>query len=173
MSKLNDRKNLYIKTGNWNRKELDSRQLLYMAADVTLPGTVVFDTLICLVLEIGVDYLDKVYTDLEEFVRPYVSNIEDRLWNDKLQHERYSIHPAERSLSTNVAALRLSVEIEVTENEAYEDVEDRRTNIMKQIEERGMLLSNRPNMTPRWLKSPEKRGDNHLKEIFEDEEKWE
>ena len=91
----------------------------------------VFDTLICLVLEIGVDYLDKVYTDLEEFVRPYVSNIEDRLWNEKLQHERYSIHPAERSLSTNVAALRLSVEIEVTEDEAYEDVEDRRTNIMK------------------------------------------
>ena len=69
MSVLNDEENLYLKTGNWNRRELDSRQLLYMAADVTLPGTVAFDTLICLVLEIGVDCLDKVYTDLEEFVK--------------------------------------------------------------------------------------------------------
>ena len=43
MSVLNDEENLYLKTGNWNRRELDSRQLLYMAADVTLPGTVAFD----------------------------------------------------------------------------------------------------------------------------------
>lgn len=43
-----------------------------------------------------------------------------------------------------MAALRLSVEIDEYQDEAKEDVEDRRSNFMKQIEERGMLAVERP-----------------------------
>ena len=70
-----------------------------------------------------------------------------------------------------MAALRLSVEIYEYQYEAKEDVEDRRSKFMKQIKERGMLAVERPDKTPRWLKSPEIRGDSHIKEILEIEEK--
>ena len=52
-----------------------------MAANVTLTGTIVFDVLLSLVKDIGVEVLDLQFESLAAFVGPYVTNIIDRSFN--------------------------------------------------------------------------------------------
>ena len=169
----------YIRTGNWNKEaeKLDSRQLTYMAADVTLPGTVVFDLIITLISELGVATLDQHYESLEEFVAPYVINIIDRRFNEKLQHSSHSIPVEIRSLRRNVAAIALSEEIINQDEVSDEHAEARRERAEEQIQQLGeeKLAKATSFNTPMWLRPPEERGERgrHLVEKVVVEESWE
>ena len=55
--------------------------------------------------------LDLQFENLAAFVGPYVTNIIDRSFNTKLQHEAHAVELHERSLVKNVAGLRLYVEL--------------------------------------------------------------
>ena len=86
MDKLNREMFGYIRSGGWCRRDLDSRQLVYMSSDVTLAGTIVFDIIVVLVMELGLDVLDNKYKNLMEFVSQYITRIMDRKFNHLLQH---------------------------------------------------------------------------------------
>ena len=150
----------YIRSGNWAREKLDSRQLTYMAADVTLPGTVVFNILITLIMELGVATLDKHFQSLEAFVAPYVTRVIDRRFNEKLQHPSHSIPIDSRSLSENVAALALSEEIYYEDEVKDELAEERRERYEKEIIRLGQekLVKGMSGGGPVWSKPPETRG---------------
>ena len=88
---LNKEKFGYIRAMNWNRKDLDSRQLCYMASDVTLAGTIVFDIMISLIMQLGLEVLDNSYKNILEFVTPYFVNIIDRKIDQAQQHPSFSV----------------------------------------------------------------------------------
>lgn len=149
----------------------------YMAADVTLPGTVVFDILITLIRELGVATLDKHFQSLEAFVAPYVTSIIDRRFNEKLQHPSHSIPIDSRSLSENVAALALSEEIYHEDQVKDELAEERRERYEKEIIRLGQekLVKGMSCGGPVWSKPPEMRGKRgrDIAEKLAVEESWE
>ena len=170
----------YIRSGNWANEKLDSRQLTYMAADVTLPGTVVFEIIINLIRELGVATLDQQYENLEEFVAPHVINIIDRIFNEKLQHSSHSIPIESRSLRGNVAAIALSEEIsnpDQVNDEPAEPAEVRRERFQEEIIRLGQekLEKGKSHHGPNWNKPPEMRGwrGKAMAEKVVIEESWE
>ena len=129
----------YVRFGNWRRKKLDSRQLVYMSSDVTLAGTIVFDIIVVLVMELGLKVLDNKYKNLEEFVSPYIMRILDRKFDRSFQHPSNCVPVESRSLAENSAALKLSLEItdEGSGSRECETVEERRRRVARQIKETG------------------------------------
>ena len=171
----------YIRAGNWDCEfdKLDSRMLVYMASDVTLTGTVVFDILISLVEELGVDVLDKKFQSIEEFVGPYVRKVADRKINEKLQDVKFKVELHERSMVNSTAAVRLSIDlhecVQEAEAEDEEQVAARRKVIMRQIKE-SSTMAVRLNYRPDWSKLPQLRKSaaaQLLQEVVQKEESWE
>lgn len=159
---LNKEKFGYIRAMNWNRKDLDSRQLCYMASDVTLAGTIVFDIMISLIMQLGLEVLDNSYKNILEFVTPYFVNIIDRKIDQAQQHPSFSVPAEARSLIDNHAALQLSVQIEDADecssfmNSVTE--EERRKRMALQIKEVGEnRLNSRKPLHAEWQKVPSER----------------
>ena len=148
-----------------------------MAADVTLPGTVMFEIIINLIRELGVATLDQQYENLEEFVAPHVINIIDRTFNEKLQHSSHSIPIESRSLRGNVAAIALSEEISNPDQVNDEPAEARRERIEEEIIRLGQekLEKGKSHHGPIWNKPPEMRGwrGKAMAEKVVIEESWE
>ena len=101
-----------------------------------------FDVLLSLVKDIGVEGLDLQFENLAAFVGPDVTNFIDRSFNTKLQHEAHAVELHERSLVKNVAGLRLSVDLHEDDVEEDNDEEqmfaDRRERLMKNIKTAGL-----------------------------------
>ena len=163
----------YVRAGNWNTSEIDSRQILYMSSDVSLAGTVVFDIIIAIVLEVGVEVLDKKFASFREFIGPYVENVIDRTWDNRKQADWYEVPVTERSLLNNKAALRLSIpnffsfEEEESENEKVLRRERFAINIVKNARKESY-----ERRLPPYMRHPISRGDKHLAEVREVEEMW-
>ena len=161
--------------GNWARNPLDSRQLTYMAGDVTMTGTVVFDLIVTLIMEIGVHVLDEEYSGLEEFMIPHMTRLEDREWNNKLQHECHRVPVNNRSLATNVAGLRLSRAVRYSAVDVGAENEvTRRKRLQEQISRKGSEKFNEARQVPSWMQHPEERGKEGklFCEKKEQEEMW-
>ena len=165
-------KNLSV--GNWNRNPLDSRQLTYMAGDVTMTGTVVFDLILTLIMELGVHVLDVEFEGLEQFMAPFMNRLEDREWNNKFQHECHRVPVESRSLITNEAGLRLSRVVLEYPVVGAEDEESRRKRLQKQIARIGKQKFQDARQVPVWMQPPEERGWRGIAfcEKKEEEEIW-
>ena len=174
MDKLNREMFGYIRSGGWCRRDLDSRQLVYMSSDVTLAGTIVFDIIVVLVMELGLDVLDNKYKNLMEFVSQYMTRIMDRKFNHLLQHSSNSVPVESRSLAENSAALKLSVRIKDQGSGCKESVEERRTRMALQIKEIGkQRMESGVKNLKEWQKLPsERRGAGKRFEETIVEEFW-
>lgn len=167
----------YIRSGNWATQTLDSRQLAYMASDVTLSGTVVFDRLVCTIMELGINVLDQHFSNLAEFVDPFVNKLIDRQWNDKKQHITHQVRPEKRSLVECIAGLELSVDVAEGHGDDTKD-EERRMKQQQLIVERGWETFRKGKISqkipgPMWCKNPERRRYTGHAEVLEKEELWE
>ena len=144
-----------------------------MSSDVSLAGTVVFDIIIAIVLEVGVEVLDKKFASFREFIGPYVENVIDRTWDNRKQADWYEVPVTERSLLNNKAALRLSIpnffsfEEEESENEKVLRRERFAINIVKNARKESY-----ERRLPPYMRHPISRGDKHLAEVREVEEMW-
>ena len=163
----------YVRAGNWNTSEIDSRQILYMSSDVSLPGTVVFDIIIAIVLEVGVQVLDEKFNSFREFIWPYVENVIDRTWDNRKQSDWYEVPVTERSLLNNNAALRLSVPnfFSFEEEESESEKVLRRERFAMNIVINARMESYEKRL-PQFMRHPISRGDKHLAEVREVEEMW-
>ena len=163
----------YVRAGSWRNENLDSRQLVYMAGDVTLAGTVVFDIIVNLIEELGVAVLDSPFESLEEFVSPYFSRLVDRSINRKLQNPANAVPVESRSLVHNVAGVQLTVPVNVTEDIASELPEERREKYFQEIKKSGEEKMKSSGGTQWWQKRPElrmKKGEAYPEKI--EEEYW-
>ena len=152
----------YIRAGNWGRKNPDSRQLVYMTSDVTLAGTIAFDIIVVLVMELGLDVLDNKYKNLEEFVTPYIMRILDRKFDRLFQHSSNCVPVESRSIGENSAALKLSLKItdEGSGSRECETIEERRRRLAKQIKETGrqkLDMGEQKQKLAEWQKVPSER----------------
>ena len=165
----------YVRAGNWNTSEIDSLQIPYMSSDVSLPGTVVFDIIIAIVLEVGVKVLDEKFNSFREFIWPYVENVIDRTWDTRKQSDWHEVPVTERSLLNNNAALRLSIpnfstfEKEESEKEKVLRRERFAINIVKNARKESYEGRLPPFMI---MRHPISRGDKHLAEVREVKEMW-
>ena len=138
-----------------------------------MTGTVVFDLIVTLILELGVHVLETEYEGLDEFMAPYMIRLEDREWNNKLQHECYRVPIESRSLVSNVAGLRLSRTV-IHPAVHTEKEETRRKRLQEQIARNGIKKFHEARQVPTWMQPPEERGEKGkvFCERKEKEEMW-